>query len=69
MDKNTLPSLESIEAENCQYEEAQPNFEDGFIHILGGSFDGVSALANQMKETTVIEGNLIEATEPYTHFC
>ncbi len=63
MDKNTLPSLESIEAKNCQYEETQPNFEDGFIHILGGSFDGVSALANQMQETAVIEGNLIEATD------
>lgn len=59
--KDKLPSLESIEAKNCTYEDEEPNFEDGFINILGGNFDGVSALANQMKETPEVEGNLIEA--------
>lgn len=59
--KDELPSLESIEAGNCSYEDEEPNFEDGFINILGGNFDGVSALAKQMKETPNIEGNLIEA--------
>jgi len=56
-----LPALEKIEAENCSYEEENPSFEDGFIHILGGNFDGISALSDQMKETPVLEGNLIEA--------
>lgn len=59
--RETLPLLENIEAMNCRYEEDNPNFEDGFIHILGGDFNGVSALANQMKKTPVIDGNLIEA--------
>lgn len=59
--KDELPSLESIDAQNCSYEDEKPNFEDGFINILGGNFDGVSALANQMKETPEIEEDLIEA--------
>lgn len=59
--KEKLPPLKALEAEHCHYEDENPNFEDGFIHILDGSFDGVSALANQMKETPLIKGNLIEA--------
>ncbi|MCW8822435.1 MAG: ATP-binding cassette domain-containing protein, partial [Sulfurovum sp.] len=59
--KEKLPPLKELEAEHCHYEDENPNFEDGFINILGGSFDGVSALANQMKETPLIEGDLIEA--------
>jgi ABC-2 type transport system ATP-binding protein len=59
--KEELPTLKSIEANNCRYEDENPNFEDGFINILGGNFDGVSALANQMQESAKIEGNLIEA--------
>ena len=59
--KDELPSLESIDAKNCSYEDEKPNFEDGFINILGGNFDGVSALAKQMRETPEIEGDLIEA--------
>jgi ABC-2 type transport system ATP-binding protein len=59
--KDTLPALESLCAKNCRYEEADPNFEDGFIHILGGDFDGDSRLADQMREIPIIEGNLIEA--------
>lgn len=60
--KEKLPILESVGAKNCRYEEENPSFEDGFINILGGDFDGVSALANQMRETPLIEGNMIEAT-------
>ena len=56
-----LPPLESVAAQGCRYEAAEPNFEDGFINILGGNFDGVSALANQIKEIAHVEGNLIEA--------
>lgn len=56
-----LPLLENIEAIDCRYEEDIPTFEDGFINILGGNFDGVSVLANQMKETVAIDGSLIEA--------
>jgi ABC-2 type transport system ATP-binding protein len=59
--KENLPTLKEIEAENCNYEDENPNFEDGFVNILGGSFDGVSELANQMKETPTIDGDLIEA--------
>lgn len=59
--KEKLPPLKALEAEECHYEDENPNFEDGFIDILGGSFDGVSALADQMKETPLIEGDLIEA--------
>ena len=59
--KDELPSLESIEAQNSSYEDEEPNFEDGFINILGGNFDGVSALAKQMKETPEVKGDLIEA--------
>lgn len=60
--KENLPSLESIEAKGAKYEAMAPNFEDGFIHILGANFSGISALADQMREVPVIEGNLIEAT-------
>jgi ABC-2 type transport system ATP-binding protein len=60
-EKEKLPALKALEAENCHYEDENPNFEDGFINMLGGSFDGVSALANQMPETPLIEGDLIEA--------
>ena len=59
--KEQLPTLESIEATNCKYEDENPNFEDGFINILGGNFNGISALANQIKNSNKIEGNLIEA--------
>lgn len=62
-DKEKLPPLKALEAQNCTYEDEIPNFEDGFIHILGGSFNGVSALENQMKETPLIEGGLIEAKQ------
>lgn len=61
--KEKLPLLSNIDATNCRYKEAEPNFEDGFINILGGNFDGVSALANQMQEIARIEGNLIEAKD------
>lgn len=61
--KEKLPPLKALEAEHCHYEDETPSFEDGFINILGGSFDGVSALANQMKETPLIEGDLIEAKD------
>ena len=59
--KDKLPSLEKIEAEKCIYTDEIPNFEDGFIDILGGDFDGISALAKGMKNTPMIEDNLIEA--------
>lgn len=59
--KEKLPPLEDMQAQNCRYEDEEPTFEDGFINILGGNFDGISALAKQMNDTPVIEGNLIEA--------
>ncbi|MCX6075878.1 MAG: ATP-binding cassette domain-containing protein [Campylobacterales bacterium] len=59
--KEHLPRLEEIEAQNCRYEDENPNFEDGFINILGGNFDGTSALANQMQETTITNQFFIEA--------
>jgi len=62
-DKENLPPLKALEAQNCKYEDESPSFEDGFIHKLNGSFNGVSALADQMKETPLIEGDLIEAKQ------
>ncbi len=62
-DKNDLPELKEIEAEGCQYKESSPNFEDGFIHILNGSFNGRSLLAEQMRMSATKEGPLIEATD------
>lgn len=61
--ENDLPALKKIEAEGCQYQEAAPNFEDGFIHILNGSFNGRSLLAEQMQISSTKEGHLIEATD------
>ncbi len=49
-DKDKLPKLDSIEAYNCKYEEIEPNFEDGFMNILKGEFNGESLLAKQMKQ-------------------
>ncbi|RXJ81918.1 ATP-binding cassette domain-containing protein [Arcobacter sp. F2176] len=60
--KDDLPPLEKIEAQNCTYEDMQPNFEDGFINILKGNFDGESLLAKQMGEFEENEGTLIEAS-------
>ncbi len=57
--KETLPALKDIEANNCVYEDENPNFEDGFINILGADFNGISALANQMKDISQIEKDLI----------
>jgi len=59
--KEELPTLKSIEADNCRYEDGNPNFEDAFINILGGSFDGISALANQMRRTSNTKTDLIKA--------
>lgn len=59
--KETLPALKDIEANNCVYEDENPNFEDGFINILGADFNGISALANQMKDISQIEKDLIHA--------
>lgn len=59
--KEMLPSLKEIEANTCTYEDENPNFEDGFINILGGNFNGISALANQMKERARVEKDLIQA--------
>ncbi len=59
--KEELPNLEDIQAINCVYQDEKASFEDGFINILGGDFNGVSSLALQMKDTPTIEGNLIEA--------
>jgi ABC-2 type transport system ATP-binding protein len=60
--KNDLPSLEKLEASNCTYENIEPNFEDGFINILKGNFDGESLLAKQMGEFEENKGTLIEAS-------
>ncbi len=60
--KDDLPPLEKIEAENCSYESMKANFEDGFIHILNGNFNGESLLAKQMGEFEENDGNLIEAS-------
>ncbi len=61
--ENDLPSLKEIEAEGCQYQEASPNFEDGFIHILNGSFNGRSLLAEQMRIGVTKEGPVIQAID------
>jgi ABC-2 type transport system ATP-binding protein len=61
--ENDLPALQEIEAEGCHYKEASPNFEDGFIHILNGSFNGRSLLAEQMRISATKEGPLIEAID------
>lgn len=62
-DKNELPALKDIEAEECHYKETSPNFEDGFMHILNGSFNGRSLLAKQMQMSPTKEGSLIEAID------
>ncbi|XPV67478.1 MAG: ATP-binding cassette domain-containing protein [Halarcobacter sp.] len=62
-DESKLPSLESIEASNCKYEPLEPNFEDGFMHILDGNFNGESLLAKQMGTLEKNDSKyLIEAT-------
>jgi ABC-2 type transport system ATP-binding protein len=61
--ESTLPTLESIEAKGSRYKAVLPNFEDGFIHILHGNFNGRSLLAEQMKVSEVKEGALIEAIQ------
>jgi ABC-2 type transport system ATP-binding protein len=60
--KSDLPTLEKLEASNCTYEDMEANFEDGFINILKGNFDGESLLAQQMGEFEQNEGTLIEAS-------
>ncbi|WP_044415428.1 ATP-binding cassette domain-containing protein [Halarcobacter anaerophilus] len=63
-DEKLLPSLESINAKNCKYEKMEPNFEDGFMNILKGNFNGESLLAKQISELeTNGEENLIEAID------
>ncbi len=63
-DEKLLPSLESINAQNCKYEKMEPNFEDGFMNILKGNFNGESLLAKQISELeTNGEENLIEAID------
>lgn len=64
-EKALLPNLEDLEASNCQYEPMPANFEDGFMNILKGNFDGESKLAQQMgtleensKETLIEATNL-----------
>jgi ABC-2 type transport system ATP-binding protein len=61
--ESALPTLESIEAKGSRYKAVLPNFEDGFIHILHGNFNGRSLLAEQMKVSEVKEGALIEAIQ------
>jgi ABC-2 type transport system ATP-binding protein len=62
-EKSLLPNLEDIMASNCEYETIEPNFEDGFMNILNGNFDGESKLAQQMGTLEKSsEENLIEAT-------
>ncbi len=56
--KSLLPNLKDIEAENCRYENVKANFEDGFMNILNGNFNGESKLAQQM-------GTLEESKEEY----
>ncbi|RXK12144.1 multidrug ABC transporter ATP-binding protein [Halarcobacter mediterraneus] len=57
-DKSLLPNLNDIEAENCRYENIKANFEDGFMNILNGNFNGESKLAQQI-------GTLEESKEKY----
>lgn len=66
--KQYLPSLETIGAKNCHYENIEPNFEDGFMNILKGEFNGESLLAKQMgklessdKEYLIEAKNLTKA--------
>jgi len=60
--KNELPPLEKLEAQDCTYEDMEPNFEDGFMDILNGNFNGESELAKQMGKFEKNDGILIEAS-------
>jgi ABC-2 type transport system ATP-binding protein len=60
--KNELPPLEKLEAQDCTYEDMEPNFEDGFMNILNGNFNGESELAKQMGKFEKNDGVLIEAS-------
>ena len=60
--KNKLPPLEKLEAQYCTYEDMEPNFEDGFMNILDGNFNGESELAKQMGKFEKNDGILIEAS-------
>lgn len=59
--KTLLPSLQSIDAPHCHYENMSANFEDGFMNILNGNFNGHSLLAQQMGSFDHISNSLIEA--------
>ncbi|QKF81546.1 ATP-binding cassette domain-containing protein [Halarcobacter ebronensis] len=60
--KENLPKLEDLEANECKYEPMKPNFEDGFMNILKGEFNGESKLAKQMGELEKSDSKyLIEA--------
>ncbi|RXJ60743.1 ATP-binding cassette domain-containing protein [Candidatus Marinarcus aquaticus] len=59
--KTLLPSLERIDAPHCHYESMSANFEDGFMNILNGNFNGHSLLAQQMGSFERVSNSLIEA--------
>jgi len=48
-DSKQLPPLDEIGAENAVISELRPNFEDGFMNILGADFDGDSPLSYFLK--------------------
>lgn len=55
-----LPPLENIKASNCEYKEAIPTFEDGFMNILKADFNGLSKLADQIEFINTDEKNVIQ---------
>lgn len=59
--KDLLPNLESINAKKSKYESIEPNFEDGFMNILGGNFNSDSPLSKELQKLPKTYDNLIEA--------
>jgi len=60
-DKNTLPPLDKIKAQDCHYENTDATFEDGFLNILHVNFNGISKLAKQISEIKVESDYVIKA--------
>jgi len=48
-DTKRIPPLAEIDAPHATVSEVKPNFEDGFINILGANFNGLSPLEKFIK--------------------
>jgi len=58
-----LPPLNEIEAPGATFKECEPNFEDGFMHILGVDFNGVSPLEEFIKPIDIQSEYVIEVQD------